>query len=275
MNSKKNHRRFLIFVCLFGLISTAARSQDANSPAKPQSQTTSGTSFASSDADLTDSKWHFYASGYIWIPGIHGTVGVRGFESSVHLSAGDIFSNFSGGLLGVFTPTYNRSSAPVDFMWMRLKPTKDIPFAPNYSVQSTLNFSVITPKVSYLIVKKPKLKIYGTMGPRIWHLGATLSLAPPIFGYTPSKGSTWTDFVAGGRFSTPLGSKASVEVLGDAGGGGATLDYQLASFLNYQIKRKITVQGGWRYLTVHYGNNGNILNSSIQGILIGATYKFR
>ena len=73
----------------------------------------------------------------------------------------------------------------------------------------------------------------------------------------------------------PLSSKASVDVLGDAGEGGATLDYQVGGLLNYQVKPKWTLQGGWRYLTVHYGNNGNIFNSSIQGILIGATYKFK
>jgi opacity protein-like surface antigen len=73
----------------------------------------------------------------------------------------------------------------------------------------------------------------------------------------------------------PLGAKASVDVLGDAGEGGATLDYQVGGLLNYQVKPKWTLQGGWRYLTVHYGNNGNIFNSSIQGILIGATYKFK
>jgi hypothetical protein len=52
-------------------------------------QTPSGTLFASSD--LSDSKWHFYGTGYIWISGIHGTVGIRGFDASVHVTAGDIF----------------------------------------------------------------------------------------------------------------------------------------------------------------------------------------
>ena len=96
-----------------------------------------------------------------------------------------------------------------------------------------------------------------------------------INGNNLSKSVTWTDFVLGARFSMPLSSKASVDVLGDAGEGGATLDYQVGGLLNYQVKPKWTLQGGWRYLTVHYGNNGNIFNSSIQGILIGATYKFK
>jgi hypothetical protein len=64
-------------------------------------------------------------------------------------------------------------------------------------------------------------------------------------------------------------------VLGDAGGGGATLDYQLAGFVNYQVKPKLSLQLGWRDLTVHYGNNGNLFNGTMQGIAFGVTYKFK
>jgi hypothetical protein len=45
--------------------------------------------------------------------------------------------------------------------------------------------------------------------------------------------------------------------------------------VNYQVKPKLVLQGGWRYLTAHYGNNGTVFNGTIQGILIGATYKFK
>ncbi len=86
---------------------------------------------------------------------------------------------------------------------------------------------------------------------------------------------TWIDFVLGARFNVPLGKKASVDILGDGGEGGATLDYQVGGILNYQMKPKLTAQIGWRYLTEHYGNNGNILNTTTQGIVFGATYKFK
>ena len=194
---------------------------EASAPQKSTAaQTSSGTGFLGSDADLTDNKWHVYGTGYLWIPGIHGTVGVRGFDTSVHVTAGEIFSNFRGGLLGVFTPTYNRFSAPIDFMWMRLKDSRAIPFAHNYSVQALLNVSIATPKVSYLLLNNPKIKIYGTAGPRIWHVGTTLNLSPTILGRSLYSGPTWVDFVAGARFSLPLGSKASVDILGDGGEGG-------------------------------------------------------
>jgi hypothetical protein len=125
------------------------------------------------------------------------------------------------------------------------------------------------------MVNHPKIKVYGTAGPRIWHEGTTLNLVPAIGGRVPYQSANWIDFVAGARFNVPLSSKASVDILGDAGEGGATLDYQIAGFVNYQVKPKIALQGGWRYLTVHYGNNGNLFNGTMQGIILGATYKFK
>jgi hypothetical protein len=35
------------------------------------------------------SDWHFAVSTYLWLPGVHGTVGALGHEASVHASPGD------------------------------------------------------------------------------------------------------------------------------------------------------------------------------------------
>ena len=42
---------------------------------------------------------------------------------------------------------------------------------------------------------------------------------------------------------TPVRSDISVDILGDAGEGGATLDYQVGGLLNYQIKPKMDLAG--------------------------------
>jgi hypothetical protein len=142
-------------------------------------------------------------------------------------------------------------------------------------VRATLNFIISSAKVNYLMVNNPKIKIYGTGGPRIWHQGTTFDLVPTINGRNLYKPTTWTDFVLGARFNVPLGEKASVDVLGNAGEGGATLDYEVAGVLSYQVKPKLWLQGSWRYVTVHYGNDGNLFNGTIQGVIFGATYKFK
>jgi len=250
--------------------------------ATPTTTASGSNAFASSDDELHDKKWHYYGTVYLWVPTMHGTVGVAGYDTNVHVSTGEIFSNFRGGFLGVFTPTYNRFSAPIDVLWMRLRSSKPVPFVPvdgsdeGLSVRATLNESIITPKVNYLAFDSPKIKIYGTAGARIWHIGTTLALVPAQVDFSSAyKGVTWTDFVLGARFSAPLGKKASIDILGDGGEGGATLDYQVGGILNYQLKPNLTSQIGWRYLTEHYGNNGNILNTTTQGIVFGATYKFK
>jgi hypothetical protein len=101
-------------------VDLGAQDQTGSAPSQTATaaQTPSGpSSFASSDAELTDNKWHYYGLGYLWIPGIHGTVGIRGFDTSVHVSAGDIFSNFKGGLLGTFIPTYKPASTVRSRLW--------------------------------------------------------------------------------------------------------------------------------------------------------------
>jgi hypothetical protein len=255
-------------------------SDPAASLASPQSATqasSSGSASTISADETSDKQWHYYGTVYLWVPEMHGTVGLRGYDTNIHVTTGELFSNFRGGFLGVFTPSYNRFSAPVDVLWMRLRASKPVPSEafPGYSVRATLNESIVTPKVNYLTLNNPKIKIYGTAGARVWHIGTTLSLVPVLTGTFPYRGVTWTDFVMGARFNVPLGSKASVDVLGDAGEGGATLDYQLGSFINLKVKPKLTAQVGWRYLVEHYGNNGNILNTTTQGVVFGATYKFK
>ena len=261
---------------------TALPAAEVTTLASPQTTTTTISggglqSMASPDDASHDNKWHIYGMVYLWVPSMHGSVGVAGYDTNVHVTTGDIFSNFRGGFLGVFTPSYNRWSAPVDVLWMRLRASKPVPSEefPGYSVRATLNESIITPKLNYLAVDTPKFKVFGTAGARIWHVGTTLSLVPVLDGTFPYKGVTWIDYVMGARFSVPLGTRASVDILGDGGEGGATLDYQVGGIVNFKLKPNLTSQVGWRYLTEHYGNNGNILNTTTQGIFFGATYQFK
>ncbi len=88
--------------------------------------------------------------------------------------------------------------------------------------------------------------------------------------------ANWADFAAGSKIVVPVSQKAWIDILGDAGAGGANLDYQVAGFANYPFKPKISLRAGWGYLTVHYqGNDQFPSNASMSGMLFGATYKFR
>ena len=252
-----------------------------DAPADPQAGSSPQASAATTPEpvdDTSDSKWHIYSVSYLYLPGLHGTIGVLGYDSGFKASIWDLLSKARFGIMGAFIPAYNRWSIPSDFIWLRLKDNQTVAFNPAYTAQARATTSIFTPKVNYLVVKSKKARVYGAAGLRYWHLGTVITLQPPLVpgsgGLQPS--ANWADFVAGARFVVPLSPKVSIDILGDAGAGGASLDYQAASFLNYQWKPKIVLQGGWRYMTVHYqGNDQFLFNATLNGVILGATYRFR
>lgn len=254
-----------------------------DAPADPQAgsspQASAGSDLGPVD-DTSDSKWHIYSVGYLYLPGVHGTFGALGYDAGVKASIWDLLSKARFGIMGAFVPAYNRWSIPADFIWLRLKDDKALAFNPAYSIQAKATVSIFTPKVNYLVVRSPKARVYGTAGLRYWYIGNTLSLNPPppvLSSSSVHQSASWVDFVAGARFNVPLSKKVSLDILGDAGAGGASLDYQAASFLNYQWKPKIVLQGGWRYMTVHYQGSSKqfLFNATLNGVILGATYRFR
>jgi hypothetical protein len=67
-------------------------------------------------------------------------------------------------------------------------------------------------------------------------------------------------------------------VAGDAGGGSAKLDYQIAGLLGYNINRKLVMMLGYRYLSVDYRPNGQagfIYDVAMPGLVAGLTIKLK
>jgi len=58
----------------------------------------------------------------------------------------------------------------------------------------------------------------------------------------------------GGRIELIPAPKVLVTILGDVGGwdAGSRLDYHVACLLGYKVKRRWTLQAGYRYLSVDY-----------------------
>jgi hypothetical protein len=209
---------------------------------------------------------------------MHGTAGIRGVNASVHASAGDLLSQVDFGLMGTVEARKNRWVLPADLMWVRLEDNHSLPrgLLGINSIDFTSWQLVFTPKAGYRIVDNPKLKVDGLAGLRYWYLSNKLSLNPPIRnGVTASDG--WVDALGGARVVMLLRPKLSVALSADAGGGGGGPDYQLVGLLGYRVRKRIVVQGGWRYLDVHYRNNNqNFLYDMVQsGVAAGATFYLR
>lgn len=257
---------------LFVLVGTAFTTGLNVRAVSAQSQDTKTASQKADAPEPADQGWHVDLAPYLWFPGINGTVGVRDHDSSIHVSARDVLSNFDFGLMGAMEARYRRIIIPVDFMWVRLKDNKGIPITDDVeSVNVKINMDIFTPKVGYRVVDGSRFKTDALFGMRYWHLGTTLTLQPTQIGNSFYGSSNWVDAVAGGRFQAFLSPKFVLTIGGDAGGGGSgtRLDYQVVGLLGYKVKR-VTLQGGWRYLVIHKAPTGAaFVDLAITGVVVG------
>ena len=227
------------------------------------------------DPPSSNPGFHIDITPYLWFSGINGTVGVRGYDASVHASASDVLSNFDIGFMVGVEPRYNRIVFPVDFMWIKLSDTKGLPFGQGlYSAKATMKETIFTQKLGYRLVDRSRFKLDALFGYRYWHGSTTLTLQPMVAnGLSASTG--WIDAVAGGRFDIGLTNKLFVTVFGDAGGGSAKYDYQVGGVLGVRIAQKWKVGAGYRYIAVNYGSrtaSDFLYNVAMSGVVIGATW---
>ena len=91
-----------------------------------------------------------------------------------------------------------------------------------------------------------------------------------------SRSTNWVDGLGGARFIFPLGDKAALTVAGDAGAGGANLDYQVVGLLNYNFTPKWGLAVGWRYLDVDYRptNHQFVYDAIMSGPVGGINFTF-
>ena len=292
MNSCRKMRFAVLFtLVLFLLISTSASAQG---PADPAVATPATTADAAAGPDAPapaapanpvpqlggannyGDSWRVGISIYGWFPGTHGTVGILGHDASANASFSDIFHTLKGIIPIAVEADKGRFVMPVDYLWLKLGYDKQIPFDDlnQTSINVHLTQSIFTPKLGYRVVDGEHLKFDVLGGIRYWYLGQDTRLEPSGVGF--SKSANWVDGLGGARFILPLGEKAAVTVAGDAGAGGANLDYQVVGLLNYEFTPRWGFGLGWRYLDVDYrpSNHQFVYDMIFTGPIAGLIFNF-
>jgi len=248
--------------------------------ASAQTQTATKTTSPEPKDNLdSDEGWHVGITPYIWFAGVHGTVGALDHEASVHASFGDIFNYLNIGAMAAVEPRYNRIVMPFDFLWMQLSDKKGLPFDEGAtSVKTKMTETLITQKIGYRFVDKKRFKVDALFGLRYWHLENTLTLQPTQIANGFSRSANWVDGLGGGRFEVGLTPKLSAMIMGDAGGGSAKLDYQVAGLLGYTLNRRLALLVGYRYMAVDYrptGEAGFLYDVAMPGVAVGLNIKIK
>jgi hypothetical protein len=198
------------------------------------------------------SGWRGAVSIYGWFAGVHGTAGVAGHDAGVHIPFSDLFHYLKGIIPIAVEADKGRFVMPIDYLWIKLGDDKALPLEDigQTSINAHFTESILTPKIGYRVVDGEHLKLDVLGGIRYWYLGQNLTLEPSSLGV--SKSANWVDGLGGARFIFPLGEKAAVNISGDAGAGGASLDYQVIGLFTYQLTQHLGLGLGWRYLDVDY-----------------------
>jgi outer membrane protein OmpA-like peptidoglycan-associated protein len=201
---------------------------------------------------------------------------VLGHDAGIHVPFSDTFHTLKGIIPIAVELDKRRLVIPVDFFWVKLGDDRGIPFNElgQTSVNIHLTESIFTPKIGYRLVNAEHFKFDALAGIRYWYVGQNLTVDP--VGIGRSRSASWVDGLGGVRAILPLSEKASITVSGDAGAGGANLDYQALGLLNYNFTRKWGASVGWRYLYVNYRptNDLFVFNTAMTGAVAGFSYNF-
>ena len=227
----------------------------------------------------TGDSWRGTISIYGWFPGLHGTVGVLGHDAGFSAPFSDVFHYLKGVIPVAAEFDKGRFVMPIDYFWVKLADGVATPFTDVTSryVNVHLTESILTPMVGYRLLDAEHFKIDALGGLRYWYVGQNLQLigtAVPVPAFVRS--ANWVDGLGGARFIIPLAEKAAITVSGNAGAGGANLDYQVIGLFSYNFTPKIGVGVGWRYLDVDYRPTSKqfVFDTAMSGALAGVHFNF-
>ena len=226
--------------------------------------------------------WQVSVSPYLWLAGIHGTIGAFDRDANVSVSPIDLLSHFRFGLMGMVDSRWKRIVLPLDLIWARFADDKALPGEMLGATRADVKASlfILTPKVGVRVLDESKIKCDFLAGFRYWHLGQTLHFSPSTLNLNFSASQNWVDPVVGGRIESPLSSKFVTTVFGDVGGWGtgSQMEYQVGGVLGYKVKETVTLQAGYRYLYVNYRGGGirrPVFDTHLSGVVLGATFNLK
>jgi len=227
-------------------------------------------------ATTSPDDWEISVTPYVFLPRLKGTIGIVGETAEVNASFSDIFRNLDFAAMGTFEARKRNWVVLVDGMYMSLSGQKVTP-SPFFSdIDVEVKEIIVTPQVGYRAVKTERGSIDLLAGVRVWHVNTHLTFQPRIRPLVDVEGSrNWVDPIVGARGTATLSPRTFITGEFDAGGFGVGSDFtgQVFGGVGFQVKPRVALIGGYRYLRVDYVNEGFIYRTSLSGITLGAKFR--
>jgi hypothetical protein len=258
----------------------APRDPEPVKPDEPSSETTEN---LTSPKDKTpvpqaspDPKWEFSVTPYLFLARLDGLLGVRNETAQVNASFRDIFRNLDFALMGTFEARKGNWMFVGDGMYMSLSGQKVTPSPLFSDIDVKVKETIIDPEVGYRVLKTEGGSIDLMGGARIWHVKTHLTFQPRIRPLVDVEGSkTWLDPVIGARGIVNLSPRVFLNGKFDVGGFGINADFtgQVFGGVGYQLRPRVALLGGYRYLRVDYVKNDFVFKTALSGITVGAKFR--
>lgn len=257
-------QQLITTILLLAVVSVSASAQTDSNPTS-NSQTT------------PSEEWEFSVTPYVFFSGLKGTIGVQQQTAIVNARFPDIFRNLDFALMGTFEARKGNWIILTDAMYMSLSGKRVTP-SPFFSdIDVEVKETIIDPEIGYRVVRRERGAIDLLAGVRIWHVKPHLTFQPrilPLVDVEESK--NWADPVVGVRGIANLSPRVFVTGKFDIGGFGVGSDFTGQAFggAGFQLKPRIALIGGYRYLRTDYSNEGFVFRTTMNGIVLGAKFKF-
>jgi len=230
--------------------------------------------------DFPSDTWHVAVSPYLWMAGLDADITIVGRTAQVNQSFGDIFSNLKFGIMGVTEIRRGRIGFLTDMMWIKLGDETSIPVANlnnTLDVKSSLNSFTLTPYFAYRMFGNEHGAVDALGGVRYYHAGTEIDAEVQNVGkQTVATTDNWVDVIAGGRFRVNLTPKLHAMFIGDAGGGGSLLSWQIVGGAGYKISQRWDLDLAYRRLYYNRPTSATSgLEQTQQGLVLGATFQIK
>jgi hypothetical protein len=223
-----------------------------------------------------DPEWEFTVSPYFFLASLDGTVGVVGQRAEVNARFRDLFRNLDFALMGQVEARKGNWSILGDGMYMSLSGERVTPSPLFSDIEVEVKETIIEPAVAYRVLKTERGSIDLLGGVRFWHVKPHLTFQPRILPLVDVEESrNWADPIVGARGTAKLSPRVFVLGRFDVGGFGVSSDFTGQAFggAGFQVKPRVALVGGYRYLRVDYVNEGFIFRTAMSGIMLGAKFK--
>ncbi|HEX6044264.1 MAG TPA: hypothetical protein VFZ22_07230 [Pyrinomonadaceae bacterium] len=224
-----------------------------------------------------DPGWEFSVTPYFFLASLDGTVGVVGQSAEVNARFRDLFRNLNFAAMGTFEAHKGNWSILGDAMYMSLSGERVTPNPLFSDIDVEVKETIIEPSVAYRVLETEGGSIDVLGGVRFWHVKTHLTFQPRILPLVDVEGSkNWADPIVGARGTVKLSPRVFALGRFDMGGFGVSSDFtgQVFAGVGFQVKPRIALIGGYRYLRVDHANDGFIFKTAMNGITVGAKFKF-